>query len=92
MMATILWSNKSFFAVAKKNEFKKWNGELVKLSAKKSSKRNVEKTLKIEIDEEAFDRLYGHVSHPIEVKRKGQKVAVRVISQFGEESTKVLKF
>lgn len=27
--------------------------------------------------------------HPIE-KRRGRKIAVRVISQFGEESTKVL--
>lgn len=49
------------------------------------------KTLKVEIDEESFDRLYGHLSHPIEVKKKGQKIAVRVISQFGEESTKVLE-
>ena len=52
--------------------------------------RKVEKTLKIEIDEEAFDRVYGHISHPIEIKKKGQKIAVRVISQFGEETTKVL--
>ena len=51
---------------------------------------SVEKTLKIEIDDEAFDRLYGHISHPIEVKKKGQKIAVRIISQFGEECTRVL--
>jgi adenine-specific DNA-methyltransferase len=50
----------------------------------------VEKTLKIEIDDETFDRLYGHISHPIEINRKGQKIAVRIISQFGEECTKVL--
>lgn len=48
------------------------------------------KTLKIEIDDEAFDRMYGHISHPIEVKKKGQKIAVRIISQFGEESLKIL--
>lgn len=41
------------------------------------------------IDNDAFDRLYGHRSHPIPA-RKGRRVAVRVISQFGEESTKVL--
>ena len=46
-------------------------------------------TLKIEIDEEAFARLYGHQSHPFPVA-KGQQIAVRVISQFGEETTKVL--
>lgn len=49
--------------------------------------RNV---IKIEIDDEAFDRLYGHISHPIEIKKKGQKIAVRIISQFREECTKVL--
>jgi len=54
------------------------------------TKQKVEKTLKIEIDDEAFDRLYGHISHPIEIKKKGQKIAVRIISQFGEECTKVL--
>jgi hypothetical protein len=33
--------------------------------------------------------LYGHTSRPFPVK-KGQKMAVRVVSQFGEETTKVL--
>jgi hypothetical protein len=40
--------------------------------------------------EDAFARLSGHTSHPIEVRHKGQKIAVRVINQFGEECTKVL--
>ena len=40
--------------------------------------------------EEAFDRLYGQISHPIAIKSKNQKIAVRIISQFGEESTKVV--
>lgn len=39
----------------------------------------------------AFARLDGHKSHPIEIKKKGQKIAVRGISQFGEECTKVLE-
>ena len=43
-----------------------------------------------EIDDDAFDRLYGHISHPIEIKNKGQKIAVRIVSQFGEECTKVM--
>ena len=77
-----------FFCGGKKDEFKKWRKGLDSL-AKEKVKKNVELTLKIEIDDEAFDRLYGFKSHPFEVK-KGQKVAVRVISQFGEESTKVL--
>lgn len=78
-----------FFCGGDKDEFDKWKKGLESL-AKDSTKKKVEKTLKIEIDDEAFDRLYGHISHPIEVKKKGQKVAVRVISQFGEETTKVL--
>jgi adenine-specific DNA-methyltransferase len=78
-----------FFCGGDKDEFTKWKKGLSSL-AKDSTKRKVERTLKIEIDDEAFDRLYGHISHPIEVKKKGQKIAVRIISQFGEECTKVL--
>ncbi len=71
-----------------KDEFKKWEKGLASLAAQ-GTKKQAEKTLKIEIDDEAFDRLYGTTSHPIEY-RKGRKIAVRVISQFGEESTKIL--
>ncbi|KAB2894973.1 MAG: site-specific DNA-methyltransferase [Chlorobi bacterium] len=78
-----------FFCGGDKDAFTKWRKGLDTL-AKDSTKQKVEKTLKIEIDDEAFDRLYGHVSHPIELKKKGQKIAVRVISQFGEETTKVI--
>ena len=77
-----------FFCGGKKDEFKKWKKGLCDL-AKTKAKRNAERTLKIEIDDEAFDRLYGFESHEFAMK-PGQKVAVRVISQFGEESTKVL--
>ncbi len=77
-----------FFCGGKKDEFKKWRKGLDDL-AKQSTKKKVEMTLKIEIDDEAFDRLYGFESHPFEAK-KGQQIAIRVISQFGEESTKVL--
>jgi len=78
-----------FFCGGNQDEFIKWQRGLDNL-AKASTKKKAEATLKIEIDEEAFDRLYGFKSHPIEIKKKGQKVAVRVISQFGEESTKIL--
>lgn len=77
-----------FFCGGNKDEFNKWRKGLDTL-AKDKRKKDVERTLKIEIDDEAFDRLYGFKSHPFETK-KGQKIAVRVISQFGEESTKVL--
>lgn len=78
-----------FFCGGDKSEFDKWKKGLDNL-AKDSTKKKVEKTLKIEIDDEAFDRLYGHISHPISIKKEGQKIAVRIISQFGEECTKVL--
>ncbi|MFQ5632451.1 MAG: DNA methyltransferase [bacterium] len=78
-----------FFCGGKKDEFKKWQKGLENL-AKSSTKKNAEKTLKIEIDDEAFDRVYGHKSHAIAMIHHGQKIAVRVVSQFGEESTKVL--
>ena len=58
--------------------------------AAQAAKRRAELTLKIQLDNEAFSRIYGHKSHPFKIK-SDQKVAVRVISQFGEETTKVLR-
>ena len=78
-----------FFCGGNKDEFKKWRKSLDS-AAKQSTRKKAEQTLRIEIDEEAFDRLYDHISHPIEIKKNGQKIAVRLISQFGEESTKVV--
>jgi adenine-specific DNA-methyltransferase len=77
-----------FFCGGDKDEFDKWQRRLSDL-ARTSTKRKAEKTLKIEIDDEAFERIYGHRSHPIPYA-KGKKLAVRVVSQFGEECTKVL--
>ena len=54
-----------------------------------NSKKAAESTLKIFIDEEAFDNSYGYVSHPIEVAEDKQ-IAVRIVTHFGEEVTKVL--
>ncbi len=54
-----------------------------------ATRARAERTLKLEIDPEAFDRVYGLRSHPI-AAHQGRRVAVRVISQFGEESTKVI--
>ena len=79
-----------FFCGGDKDEFDKWRKGLGDLSESRSKrKQQAQQTLQIEMDDEAFDRLYGHASHPIPV-RKGRQVAVRVISQFGEESTKVV--
>ena len=78
-----------FFCGGDRDEFNKWRKGLSD-TAKLSAKRRAEHTLRIELDEEAFDHLYGFRSHPVRVAWPGQQLAVRVVSQFGEESTKVL--
>lgn len=61
-----------FFCGGDKDEFKKWQKGLSDM-ARQITKTRAERTLRIELDDEAFDRLYGHTSHPIEVKEKGIK-------------------
>ncbi|WBA44330.1 site-specific DNA-methyltransferase [Hymenobacter canadensis] len=79
-----------FFCGGDQDEFSKWKRGISDL-AKLSTKKRAEHTLRIELDEEAFDELYGFQSRAIKLTRKGQQIAVRVISQFGEESTQVVK-
>lgn len=77
-----------FFCGGDKDEFDAWKKGLSNV-ALASTKKKAEQTLKLEIDDEAFANAYGHLSRPFQVQ-PGQKIAVRVISQFGEETTKVL--
>ncbi len=77
-----------FFCGGDKDEFDKWKRDLSDL-AKAGTKKKVERTLKIELDDAAFDQIRGHRSHPVPYRR-GTRVAVRVVSQFGEESIKIL--
>jgi adenine-specific DNA-methyltransferase len=77
-----------FFCGGEHDQFDKWRRGLSSLAAA-STKASAEKTLKLEIDDEAFERVYGLRSHPIAAE-PGRRVAVRVISQYGEECTKVL--
>jgi adenine-specific DNA-methyltransferase len=77
-----------FFCGGDKDEFDAWKKGLSNL-ALASTKKKAEQTLKLEIDDEAFASAYGHTSRPFKVE-EGQKIAVRVISQFGEETTKVM--
>jgi adenine-specific DNA-methyltransferase len=76
-----------FFCGGDADEFDKFKRGLSNLAAA-GLKAKAERTLRVEIDDEAFARVYGFRSHPIPT---GRRVAVRVISQFGEESTKVLR-
>lgn len=76
------------FCGGTKKEFDAWKKDLQSV-APKATKKKAETTLRLQLNEELWDTLYGFKSQPIE-KRPGRKIAVRVISQFGEESTKVL--
>ena len=76
------------FCGGKKDEFAAWRKGLQAV-APKATRKKAEATLRLQLNEELWATLYGFRSHPLE-KRRGRKVAVRVISQFGEESTKVL--
>lgn len=78
-----------FFCGGEADEFSDWQKGLSKL-AEDGTRKKAQQTLRVELDEEAFARLYGHLSLPITVTKDDQKLAIRVISQFGEETTKVL--
>ncbi len=76
------------FCGGSKKEVNAWRKGLQSV-APKSTKKKAEVTLRLNFNEEVWDTLYDFRSRPIE-RQKGRKIAVRVISQFGEESTKVL--
>ena len=78
------------FCGGDKNEFDDWRkglGKLSKSSAK--TKKKAQDTLKVEFSDEIWETLYDFTSEPIPYET-GQQIAVRVVSQFGEESSKVL--
>ena len=77
------------FSGGTQKEFAAWRKGLDTV-AKDLAKKHVERTLRMEFDEELWDRLYSLESEPIEY-RAGKKIAVRVVSQFGEEATRVLE-
>lgn len=78
------------FCGGDKKEFDAWRKGLGNLvDSSKSTKKKAQSTLRVEFKGEIWETLYGFTSEPIEYKR-GRQIAVRVISQFGEESSKVL--
>ena len=77
------------FSGGTKKEFAAWRKGLDTV-ARDYAKKKAEKTLKMDFDEELWDRLYTLKSEPIEY-RPGRRIAVRVVSQFGEEATRVLE-
>ena len=76
------------FCGGDKKDFAAWRKGLDTV-AKDMAKKKAERTLRLEFNEEIWDTLYDFKSEPIDYE-KGKQIAVRVVSQFGEESTKVL--
>lgn len=76
------------FCGGDKKEFDAWKKGLG-TAASALAKKKAERTLRMEFSDELWDTLYSFRSEPIPYK-KGTKLAVRVVSQFGEESTKIL--
>lgn len=76
------------FCGGDKKEFADWKKGLSTV-ASSLTKKKAEKTLRLVFNDELWDTLYGFRSEPLKYE-KGRKVAVRVVSQFGEESSKVL--
>ena len=76
------------FCGGSKDDFIAWRKGLDTV-AKDLAKKKAERTLRLEFNDEIWNTLYDFRSEPLDYE-KGKKIAVRVVSQFGEESTKVL--
>lgn len=71
-----------------KKEFEAWRKGLNGIASAKIKKKT-ETALKLELNNEIWDTLYDFRSSAIE-RKPGRKICVRVVSQFGEESSKIL--
>ena len=76
------------FCGGNKKEFEAWRKGLNGIASAKTKKK-AETTLRLELNDEVWETLYDFRSSAIE-RKPGRKVCVRVVSQFGEESSKVL--
>ncbi len=77
------------FCGGDKKEFESWRKGLNNISSQ-LTRRNAERTLRLEFNDEIWDTLYDYRSEPIPY-RSGRKICVRVVSQFGEEASKVIE-
>ena len=82
------------FCGGDKKEFAAWKKGLTKVApkcskSKKSVREAISHQLRMSFPDEIWDTLYDYRSAPITYE-KGRRIAVRVISQFGEECTKVI--
>lgn len=77
------------FCGGDKKDFAAWKKGLSQTSMMKA-KKNAERTLKLVFNDDVWEQLYSFRSELL-TYIKGRKIAIRVVSQFGEESTKVLE-
>lgn len=76
------------FCGGNKKEFEAWRKGLNGIASAKTKKKT-ETTLRLSLNDEVWETLYDFRSSAIE-RTPGRKICVRVISQFGEESSKIL--
>lgn len=76
------------FCGRSKNEFETWRKGINGIASTKTKKK-AETTLKLELNDEVWETLYDFRNSTIE-RTPGRKVCIRVITQFGEESSNIL--
>lgn len=76
------------FCGGNKKEFEAWRKGLNGIASAKTKKK-AETTLRLSLNDEVWETLYDFRGSAIE-RTPGRKVCVRVVSQFGEESSKIL--
>lgn len=78
------------FCGGNKKEYEPWKKSLDKMAKQSAkTKKQAETTLRLEMQDELWDTLYDFKSEPIPYE-PGRKICIRVVSQFGEESSKVI--
>ena len=78
------------FCGGNKKEYEPWKKSLDKIAKQSAkTKKQAEATLRLEMQDELWDTLYDFRSEPIPYE-PGRKICIRVVSQFGEESSKVI--
>lgn len=78
------------FCGGNKKEYEPWKKSLDKMAKQSAkTKKKAESTLRLEMQDELWDTLYDFKSEPIPYE-PGRKICIRVVSQFGEESSKVI--
>lgn len=76
------------FCGGNKKEYEQWRKGLNGIASAKTKKK-AETTLRLSLNDEIWETLYDFRSSSFDAT-PGRKVCVRVISQFGEESSKIL--